>query len=127
MPAAGRGHCPGLTALYSLRVCDLYRRSRSVAGLADAYLRALAAAEPGNHKMINSGSGVESSVRGVPNAIREVTRRERVAVMAPRRPGNPAVLVGFIELAASARGWSPQRSLTAMVDDAARFAASSSR
>jgi UDP-glucose 4-epimerase len=92
-----------------------------VVDLADAHLRALTAAEPGTHQIINLGNGTGSSVRQVLDTVREVTGREVPVIEADRRPGDPPVLVASNELAASALGWTPQRDLTAMIADAARF------
>jgi UDP-glucose 4-epimerase len=61
-------------------------------------------------------------VRGVIDAVAAVTGTGVPAVDAGRRPGDPPVLVASNELAAKLLGWSPQRDLPTMIDDAWRFA-----
>ncbi|NLS10688.1 UDP-glucose 4-epimerase GalE [Nesterenkonia sp. MY13] len=89
-----------------------------VVDLADAHLRALKAAEPGNHAVYNLGTGTGTTVREVITAVREVTGIDIPAVEHPRRPGDPAVLVASGQRALQELGWAPQRSITDMVADA---------
>ncbi|MEU5973955.1 UDP-glucose 4-epimerase GalE [Streptomyces sp. NPDC047315] len=94
-----------------------------VADLADAHLLALAAARPGEHLICNLGNGNGFSVREVIAAVRQVTGREVPEVVAPRRPGDPAVLVASADAARERLGWTPARpDLTTIVADAWRFA-----
>jgi UDP-glucose 4-epimerase len=93
-----------------------------VVDLADAHVRALELGEPGEHHVVNLGSGCGYSVRDVLDAVATVTDRRVPAVDAGRRPGDPPVLVASNELAAKLLGWSPQRDLRTMIDDAWRFA-----
>ncbi|HEY2166452.1 MAG TPA: UDP-glucose 4-epimerase GalE [Jatrophihabitantaceae bacterium] len=93
-----------------------------VVDLADAHVRALELGEPGEHHVVNLGSGCGYSVRGVLDAVAAVTGTGVPAVDAGRRPGDPPVLVASNELAAKLLGWSPQRDLPTMIDDAWRFA-----
>lgn len=94
-----------------------------VADLADAHLLALAAARPGEHLICNLGNGNGFSVREVIAAVRQVTGREVPEVVAPRRPGDPAVLVASADTARERLGWTPARpDLTTIVADAWRFA-----
>ena len=90
--------------------------------LADAHLRALDRAEPGRHAIYNLGVGEGFSVREVVEACRTVTGHPIPAVVAPRRAGDPAVLVASSERARAELGWSPSRTLQDMVADAWRFA-----
>jgi UDP-glucose 4-epimerase len=91
--------------------------------LADAHLLALAHAEPGRHAVYNLGSGTGFSVQEVLEACRAVTGHPIPAVVAPRRGGDPAVLVASSEAAAAALGWRPTRTdLATIVGDAWRFA-----
>lgn len=92
-----------------------------VVDLADAHLRALAVAQQGDHQIINLGSGNGSSVREVLDAVRVVTGRDVPVVEAPRRAGDPAVLVASNERAAQVLGWVPQRDLIQMISDAWDF------
>jgi UDP-glucose 4-epimerase len=93
--------------------------------LADAHSLALQHARPGHHGVYNLGSGTGFSVREVVEACREVTGHPIPAVTAPRRAGDPAVLIASSEAARSALGWRPVRTdLTTMVGDAWRFAQS---
>ena len=75
--------------------------------LAEAHLLALAHAEPGRHAVYNLGSGTGFSVREVVEACRAVTGHPIPTVVAPRRSGDPAVLVASSEAAAAALGWRP--------------------
>lgn len=90
--------------------------------LADAHLRALAHARPGRHGVYNLGSGRGFSVREVVQACRAVTGHPIPAVSAPRRAGDPAVLVASSERAVAELGWCPTRTdLATIVGDAWRF------
>lgn len=89
--------------------------------LADAHLLAVARAQPG-HRVYNLGSGSGFSVREVIEACRAVTGHPIPAVAAPRRDGDPAVLVASSEAAQKALGWKPERTdLATIVGDAWRF------
>jgi UDP-glucose 4-epimerase len=91
--------------------------------LAEAHLLALAHAERGRHAVYNLGSGTGFSVREVIEACRAVTGHPIPTVVAPRRGGDPAVLVASSEAAAAALGWRPTRTdLATIVGDAWRFA-----
>jgi UDP-glucose 4-epimerase len=93
-----------------------------VVDLGEAHLRALAAAEPGRHAVINLGSGQGYSVREVVDTVAAVTGRDVPVVEAPRRAGDPAVLIASTALAEEVLGWTPTRDLQAMVADAWEFA-----
>lgn len=93
-----------------------------VVDLGDAHLRAVTAAAPGRHSVVNLGSGSGYSVREVVDAVRRVTGRPVPVRGAARRPGDPAVLVASNARAAAALGWSPTRGLEQMVADAWAFA-----
>jgi UDP-glucose 4-epimerase len=92
-----------------------------VTDLARAHLLALEGARPGQHQVYNLGSGTGFSNLEVLTACREVTGRQIPAEMAPRRPGDPAVLVASNEKIAAQRQWRPERGLTAMISDAWQF------
>ncbi|MCW2631041.1 MAG: galE [Pseudonocardia sp.] len=93
-----------------------------VQDLAMAHERALARAEPGRHTAYNLGLGAGFSVREVIDTCREVTGRAIAAVTAPRRPGDPAVLVASNDRARAELGWRPERAeLATIVEDAWRF------
>lgn len=90
--------------------------------LAAAHLLALEHARPGEHGIYNLGSGSGFSVREVVQACRAVTGHPIPAVTAPRRDGDPAVLVASSEAASAALGWRPQHTdLARIVGDAWRF------
>ncbi|MER5778954.1 UDP-glucose 4-epimerase GalE [Streptomyces sp. NPDC002039] len=94
-----------------------------VADLAEAHLAALRVATEGEHLICNLGNGSGFSVREVVDTVRRVTGREIPAVVAPRRPGDPAVLVASARTARERLGWTPTRSdLTNIVTDAWNFA-----
>jgi UDP-glucose 4-epimerase len=92
-----------------------------VVDLGEAHLLALAAAEPGRHRVINLGSGRGFSVREVLETVADAVGRPVPVIEQARRPGDPAVLVAANELARDVLGWGPRADLAAMVDDAWRF------
>jgi UDP-glucose 4-epimerase len=89
-----------------------------VTDLADAHLRALGACEPGQHRIYNLGSEAGYSVREVIDVCQEVTGHRIPVSAAPRRPGDPAILVASASRIKSDLGWQPRRDLNAMVIDA---------
>ncbi|MFC7220442.1 UDP-glucose 4-epimerase GalE [Streptomyces polyrhachis] len=94
-----------------------------VADLAEAHLLALDAAVPGEHLVCNLGNGNGFSVREVVDAAREVTGHPVPAVTAPRRGGDPAVLVASAQAARERLGWEPRRTdLGGIIADAWEFA-----
>ncbi|MCP3801651.1 UDP-glucose 4-epimerase GalE [Allokutzneria sp. A3M-2-11 16] len=94
-----------------------------VVDLADAHMLALQHAEPGRHRIYNLGSGSGFSVKQVIDTCRQVTGHPIPAVVAPRRAGDPAVLVASSELAQDELGWKPQRTdIASIVGDAWEFA-----
>ena len=93
-----------------------------VADLADAHLLALQHAEAGEHQIYNLGSGTGFSVRQVVDACRQATGHAIPAVVSPRRPGDPAVLVAASDRAREELGWKPERTdLVGIVTDAWNF------
>lgn len=93
-----------------------------IADLADAHLLALESNTPGTHRILNLGSETGYSVKEVIAACREVTGHEIPAQLAPRRAGDPAVLVASSQRARAELGWSPSRSdLRTIVEDAWAF------
>ncbi|CNF44430.1 UDP-glucose 4-epimerase [Mycobacterium tuberculosis] len=92
-----------------------------VADLGRAHLLALDACAPGAHQIFNLGSGTGYSVREIVQVCREVTGRDIAAEVAPRRPGDPAVLIASSDKIRSQLGWKPERDLHAMVADAWTF------
>jgi UDP-glucose 4-epimerase len=89
-----------------------------VVDLADAHLRALNVATPGEHQIVNLGSGSGNSVREVIETVRQVTGRDLSVREQPRRAGDPATLVAANDLAATALDWRPKQSLAQMISDA---------
>jgi UDP-glucose 4-epimerase len=92
-----------------------------VVDLAEAHLRALAAATPGAHEIVNLGSGSGHTVREVLDTVRDVTGGDVPVEEAERRPGDVAVLIASNAKADRLLGWQPGRDLAAMVSDAWRF------
>ena len=78
-----------------------------VTDLIDAHVRALGALERGNCTY-NLGNGRGFSVREVISAAREITGREIPIRVAPRRPGDPAILVSGSDLIRHELGWQPR-------------------
>ncbi|MEU1943755.1 UDP-glucose 4-epimerase GalE [Streptomyces sp. NPDC020125] len=94
-----------------------------VADLADAHLLALGAAASGEHLICNLGNGNGFSVREVIETVRQVTGHPIPEIAAPRRGGDPAVLVASAERAKERLGWRPTRAdLAGIVADAWEFA-----
>lgn len=94
-----------------------------VVDLADAHEQALEHAVPGEHRIYNLGHGTGFSVRQVLDTCRQVTGHPIPAQPAPRRPGDPAVLIASSERARYELGWKPERSdLAVIVGDAWAFA-----
>ena len=93
--------------------------------LATAHLLALDHASAGRHAVYNLGTGLGFSVREVIDACRAVTGHPIPATPAPRREGDPAVLIASGEAAAADLGWRPKHTdLATIVGDAWRFAQS---
>ncbi|MFD0308043.1 UDP-glucose 4-epimerase GalE [Streptomyces sp. NPDC127119] len=94
-----------------------------VADLAEAHLLAVAAAQPGEHLICNLGNGNGFSVREVIETVRKVTGHPIPEVAAPRRAGDPAILVASAAAARDRLGWNPSRAdLAGIVADAWEFA-----
>ncbi len=90
-----------------------------VADLADAHLLALKSNTPGVHRILNLGSGEGFSVREVIDVCRDVTGHQIPEHTAPRRAGDPAVLIASSEKAVAELGWTPSRTdLRTIVTDA---------
>lgn len=90
--------------------------------LADAHMLALENNTAGQHKIYNLGSGAGYSVREVVEMCREVTGHPIPAEVAPRRAGDPAVLIASSEKIQNELGWNPTRTeLRRIVEDAWEF------
>jgi UDP-glucose 4-epimerase len=92
-----------------------------VVDLGEAHLQAIDAAEPGRHHIVNLGSGRGYSNREVLRTVGEVTGLDVPIAEAPRRPGDPPILVASNDQALTFLGWTPTRDLQQMVSDAWRF------
>lgn len=89
-----------------------------VEDLAEAHVLALEAAQRGQHRVYNLGSGSGYSVREVLQVVEEVTGRQVRTVEGPRRSGDPARLVASSERIHADLGWTRKHSLEGMVRDA---------
>lgn len=90
--------------------------------LADAHVLALNTNKPGTHRVFNLGSGTGYSVSQVIDACRKTTEHPIPAEVAPRRAGDPAVLVASSERIHRELGWAPQYpELERIVADAWQF------
>ena len=89
-----------------------------VTDLARAHLLALAACQPGQHRIYNLGSESGFSNLEVLAECRAVTGVDIPAEIGPRRAGDPAVLVASSARIRADLGWAPERDLRAMVADA---------
>ncbi|MYW94126.1 UDP-glucose 4-epimerase GalE [Amycolatopsis rubida] len=93
-----------------------------VVDLADAHLLALRHAAAGEHRIYNLGSGTGFSVLEVVEACRRVTGHAIPAEVAPRRAGDPSVLVASSDKANGELGWTPKLTdLDGIVSDAWQF------
>jgi UDP-glucose 4-epimerase len=91
--------------------------------LAAAHLLALDGARPSEHRILNLGNGNGFSVREVIAAAERVTGRPIPTREAPRRPGDPPMLVAASERIRGDLGWEPRKpELEQMVADAWAFA-----
>jgi UDP-arabinose 4-epimerase len=71
-----------------------------VSDLAEAHVTALRRLSGGQRSLIvNLGTGFAHSVRAIVNAVKKVIGREVLLVEAPRRPGDPPILVADATLA----------------------------
>ena len=90
--------------------------------LADAHLLALEGTQPGRHVIYNLGNGAGFSVLDVVEAVRRVTGHPVPVTTAPRRGGDPAVLVASSQRIREDLGWVPRKpSVDEMVADAWAF------
>jgi len=90
-----------------------------VLDLADAHLLALESSVAGRHRIYNLGSGAGFSVREVISACARVTGLPIAAEDAPRRAGDPAVLIASSDRAVDELGWRPAHTdLDEIVSDA---------
>jgi UDP-glucose 4-epimerase len=91
--------------------------------LSTAHVLALGGTRPGEHLIFNLGNGSGFSVREVIASAREVTGAEIPTREAPRRPGDPPMLVAASARIRSELGWEPRKpELVEMVGDAWAFA-----
>lgn len=89
-----------------------------VEDLADAHILALGALDRGS-RVYNLGNGNGYSVNEVLEAARRITGQTIPSRIAPRRPGDPAVLVASSELIKRELGWDPKRfELDAIIESA---------
>ena len=80
-----------------------------VTDLADAHVRALEAiVETGKSGAYNLGTGRPHSVREVIDSVERVTGRQVPWTLAPRRPGDPAVLYAAPDKARGELHWTPR-------------------
>jgi UDP-glucose 4-epimerase len=91
--------------------------------LSAAHLLALHATSAGRHKIYNLGNGNGFSVREVIAAAEQVTGSAIEVREAPRRPGDPPMLVAAGAKIRAELGWEPKKpELTEMIGDAWGFA-----
>jgi UDP-glucose-4-epimerase GalE len=87
--------------------------------LADAHVLALKELEAGKSSAaLNLGTGMGCSVKEVISMIEEVTGSKVPQRLAPRRPGDPAILVADPSRARAALQWRAKRSLREIVQTA---------
>ena len=81
-----------------------------VTDLANAHVAALSRCKAGDFQAYNLGGGRGASIGEVIDRARTITGRKIRAVDAPRRAGDPPVLVADIALARRALDWEPKHS-----------------
>jgi UDP-glucose 4-epimerase len=87
-----------------------------VSDLVDAHLAALSALESGGGNLIlNCGYGKGISIREVVSAVERATGKPLPVKSAPRRPGDPPVLIAATDKIKNRLGWTPRHDLGAMV------------
>lgn len=79
-----------------------------VSDLVSAHLLALEALQPSEQRIYNLGNGRGFTNREVVESARRVTGRPIPVVEAPRRPGDPAILVASSDRMQRELGWAPQ-------------------
>ena len=90
-----------------------------VEDLARAHMRALESVQAGEHRIYNLGNGKGFSVGEVIETARKVTGRPINAVPAPRRTGDPPILVASSQRIRDELGWLPAKpELATMIGDA---------
>jgi len=91
-----------------------------ISDLAEAHLLALKRLQKGgDSKTYNLGNGKGFSVKEVIEATRKVTGMEIKAEIAPRRAGDPAILIASSEKAIKELGWKPKyNSLETIIETA---------
>jgi UDP-glucose 4-epimerase len=105
------GHRPAISIYgtdYPTRDGTCVRDYVHVSDLAHAHLLALDALEQRDSAIYNLGNGHGFTVREVIEAARKVTGHPIPAVEAPRRAGDPAVLVADSDRIFKELGWRPQ-------------------
>ena len=104
---------------YATRDGTAIRDYIHVEDLGQAHLLALEAVGPGEHNVYNLGNGAGFTVREIVEASRRVTNKSIEAVEAPRRAGDPPVLVASSERIQAELGWRPEKpDLETMISDA---------
>ena len=76
--------------------------------LADAHIRAMDSARPGQAIAFNMGNGQGYSVREVIEKARQITGKQIPSRQAPRRAGDPPLLVASASKIMHELGWRPQ-------------------
>jgi UDP-glucose-4-epimerase GalE len=89
--------------------------------LARAHALAIEAAEPGRLEALNIGTGAGHSVREVVALAGRIAGRPVPTVEAPRRPGDPALLVARNDAARARLGFVPERTIEDIVRTAWRW------
>ena len=88
-----------------------------VVDLIDAHIKALNSLGNPGHEIYNLGSGSGYSVREVVTAASTALGHQIPFIDAPRRAGDPAVLIADISKAKAVLDWKPTKDLSAMVSD----------
>jgi UDP-glucose 4-epimerase len=86
-----------------------------VQDLADAHLLALGLTRGADFGVFNIGTGTGTSVLEMVDALRTASGTRLPPVVAPRRPGDPAVVVACADAFTRATGWTARRTVDDMI------------
>lgn len=88
-----------------------------VSDVAEAHLAALDGLQPG-HRIYNVGTGEGTSVREIIDLVRDISGRDFEPEIAPRRPGDPEVVVATVDRIRNELGWSAKLTTRDAVESA---------
>lgn len=122
VPLGKRDHISVFGNDYETRDGTCIRDYIHIMDLADAHVRAIEYLLKGNNSQIfNLGTGEGQSVNEMIKAAEKVVGKEIKKEYAPRRPGDPAMLIASNKKAKEILGWEPHYSLDKIMETAWKF------